>query len=722
VTFDNAAGEAKPVRISPYPIQLTHIQGSQVVPTSINVNTSSGVPFNAIVSGIPGATLSTTSGTTPTIVGLNLGLGALSPGNYNGFVGVAAPTSANLYDVVPIAVNVVAPPPCAYAVNPTARSSASGTSGGSFSVATGPTCNWTATKSATWINILTGQSGTGPGNVSYVLLPNPAPTSRTGSIIVNGAVFSITQFGTSCSFAINPPVINAPFTGSPGTPIAITASNAACAWTASGLNATPTAGTGNGSVTVTIPPNGLPGPIVLNATIAGQTLTVNQTGAGCTVSLQTWLATMAAAGGQGSVQVTAPVGCSYDTVTGPSWITVTSGGSGNGTGSPADLIFDVAPNSTTVARSGSLTIGGQTFQVDQAGLACSLTVDTSGLGSPYGASGGVGLVGVTTNGPNCSWNASSADPFASISPQAGNGNGTIAVTVSSNAGSATGRSTDLTIAGQIIPIQQSGTTCTYGLQSTDGSVPASGGSGGVGVVAPAVCTWSAVSNNLPWLSITSAGGAGSSNVQFVAQANTSANPRMGTLTVAGLTYTVTQAGAPCSYTLNTSNLTVASTGLTSSVSFSTAAAGCSPTAVSYANWITGVSTTFNGASGTVNFTVDPSPFTTTRKGTIQLGDQTFTITQTGGSCGYSLNAYGALFGNAGGTGSVLGSPTALGCVPATGTAEPNVLTLSPLAGPVSNVFTQDYTVTPYLNVLTPVVRKAYIIFGGQIFTVKQTSW
>jgi hypothetical protein len=475
-------------------------------------------------------------------------------------------------------------------------------------------------------------------------------------------------------------------------------------------------------VTVTIPPNGLPGTVTLNAAIAGQTLTVNQTGVGCTVSLGSSAVSMPAAGGPSVVQVTAPVGCSYGTVTGPSWITVTSGGSGNGTGNAAPLHLDIAPNSTTLARSGSLTIGGQTFQVDQLGLACSVTVDTSGLGSPYGVGGGVGLVGVTTNGSNCTWNASSAASFATVSPQSGTGNGSVAVTLSSNAGSATARSTSLTIGGQVVPIQQSGTTCTFNLQSAAGSVPASGGSGAVGVVAPAVCTWNAVSNNLPWLSITSAGGAGSTNVQFVAQSNTSANPRTGTLTVAGQTYTVTQAGAPCSYALNTSNLTVASTGVTSSVSFSTTATGCSPSAVSYASWITGVGTTFNGSSGTVNFTVDPSPFTATRKGTIQVGDQTFTITQSGGSCGYSLNAYGAVFTNAGGAGSVLGSPTALGCVPVTGTTEPNVITLSPLVGPVSNIFTQNYTVAPFLNVLTPVVRKGSIVFGGQIFTVKQTSY
>jgi len=722
VTVNNAAGEAKPVRISPYPIQVTHIQGSPISPTALSVNTSSGVPFTAVVSGIPGASLSTTAGTTPTSVGLNLGLGSLSVGTYNGFVGVAAPDSANLFDTVPIAVNVVAAPPCTYAVNPTAGSVASGFAGGSFSVTAGVNCAWTATKSATWITIIAGASGSGPGTVSYLASANPAPTARQGTITVNGAVYSITQFGTSCSFAINPAVINAPFSGGSAA-IAVTASNAACAWTASGLGATPAGGTGNGSVTVTIPPNGLPGPVVLNATIAGQTLVVNQTGVGCTVSLGSSSVSMAAAGGQSAVQVTAPVGCGYSTVTGPSWISVASGGSGNGTGSPAPLILNVAANSTTVARSGSLTIGGQTFQVDQSGLACTVTVDTSGLGSPYGAAGGVGLVGITTNGANCGWNASSAAAFATVSPQSGIGNGTVAVTVLSNAASTTGRSANLTIGGQQVQLQQSGTACTFNLQSADGTVPASGGSGAVGVVAPAVCTWNAISNTPQWLSVSPAGGAGSTNVQFVAQANSSASPRTGTLTVAGLTYTVTQAGAPCSYVLSTSNLTVASSGLTSSVAFNTASTGCSPTAVSYASWIKNVGTTFNGVAGTVDFTVEATPYTTTRVGTIQVGEQTFTITQTGGSCGYSLNAYGALFSSVGGSGSVLGSPTALGCVPSTGTAEPNIITLTLPIGPaVSNIFTQNYTVAPYLNVLTPVVRKGYIIFGGQIFTVKQTSW
>ena len=725
VTIHNAPAQANSVTISPDPKQVTYVQGAPVLPESVTVGGSTGLAFNAVISGIPGATLSVTSGTTPQLIGLNLGLDSLSPGTYFGFVGVAAPAAANLYDIVPLTVTIVPRPPCSFVVNPTGASVPSGGGSGSFKVETDAACSWTATKTATWITLI-GGSGIGTRTMSYVALPNPTSTARTADITVNGTVYTVTQFGAAatCQLSINPSVINATAAGG-AADIAVTASRSDCIWTASGLNATekPNDGSpGNGTVTVTIPANGSATPVTLTATIAGQTLTVNQTGVGCTVSVFPAAVPVSSAGGQHAVQVTAPVGCTYSTVAGQNWISVPAGGSGGGTGNPATILLDVAANSTTVARSGSVIIGGQTVQIDQAALACSVTVDTSGLGSPFGPAGGVGLIGVTANGANCGWTASSADGFATVSPQSGTGNGSVAVKVASNAASTTGRPTSLTIAGQTVTLQQSGTTCSPDLQSLSGSVPASGGSGTVGVIAPAVCAWTAISNNLPWLSVKSPGGSGSTGVQFVAEANTSATAREGTLTVANHTYTVTQAGAPCSYALATSNLTVAPSGLSSSVTFSTTATGCSPTAVSYASWIKNVNTTFNGSTGSIDFTVDPTPFTSTRIGTIQLGEQTFTVTQTGGACGYSLNAYGALFNSLGGDGSVLGSPTAVGCVPQTGTAEPTIITLQPLGGPASNIFTQGYTVAPYPNVLTPTTRRAFIIFGGQVFTVKQTSW
>jgi hypothetical protein len=444
-----------------------------------------------------------------------------------------------------------------------------------------------------------------------------------------------------------------------------------------------------------------------------------QAGVGCTVSLSPYDASAPAAGVDGSVTVTTPADCAYDTVLGPSWISVTSGGSGVG---PGTLVYSVEPNSTTVARSGSLVIGGQAFQVTQDALPCSVTIDTSGLGSPYGPAGGAGLVSITTSGANCSWTASSGASWAAVAPSGGTGNATIGVTVGSNMASAAARSTDLTIAGQAVTILQAGTMCTYSLQSGTGAVPFSGGSGSVGVVAPSVCSWTAATNDPTWLSISSSAAAGTGNVLFVAQPNTNASPRTGTLTIAGLTYWVTQAGAPCSYTLGAvSPTTVFSGGVTNhTFTFSTTASGCTPVALSYVGWIT-ASATFAGNSGEVTYTVAPNPATTTRAGTIQVGEQTLEIRQSGGACGYSLNAYGALFDKLGGTGSVLGSPTALGCSPDTGTDQPSIVLLDPLAGPLLNIFTQGYHVTPY-DSLTISVRRARITFGGQIFTVKQTSW
>ena len=287
-------------------------------------------------------------------------------------------------------------------------------------------------------------------------------------------------------------------------------------------------------------------------------------------------------------------------------------------------------------------------------------------------------------------------------------------------------SATLLINGQNIGIQQAGTACTYALQSAAGSTPAAGGVGSVGVIAPSVCGWGATTNTPAWLSITSSGTGGTGEVAFVAQPNATTSPRVGTLTIAGptgtpLIYTVTQAAASCAYTLPIASISVISTGVVDNVfSFTANASGCAPVAVSYANWITNVGTAIGGTAGSVTYSVEENPFSTSRVGTIQLGDKTFTVTQIGGACGYSLSAYGALFTKIGGGGSVFGSPTASGCVPDVGVTQPFVIKTT-FGAPAPNLFQQDYTVQDY-NVLNNSVRIGQIVFGGQVFTVKQSSW
>jgi hypothetical protein len=725
MTVDNGSGQAPAFTLTPKPIQAYYeIGGAAPAGVPVAVNTTSGAfPFALSMSGLQGASLSSAAGTTNATKTVNFNPGGLAAGSYVGILAGAAPGTANLFDAVPVTLTVVPTPPCDYAVDPTAKSIPSGGGNGSFNVNAGNACDWATTgPPPSVVAITSGANGTGGGTVTYSVSPNRGVNSRQLIITAGGKQHVITQFGSACAFSINPASLAVGPEGGDAL-VSLTASDASCAWVSavgpSGLTFTPSSGTGSTVVTVAIPANASAVSINRNATLGGKALAITQGGVGCSVGLSPYNSSSSASGGPGSVTVTVPNGCSYDSTSNAGWLSVTSGGAGSASGS---LAYAVDANSTTTARSGTLLIGGQPFVVNQAAQSCSFTVNTAGLGSPFGPSPATGSVVLTANGSNCTWNASSAAGWAVVTPPSGSGSATIGITIGSNAAVTTARNTDLTIAGQTIPIVQAGTACTYGLQSALGSVPAAGGSGTVGVIAPAVCNYAATSNDPSWLSIPGTGGAGSTDVQFLAQANASPLPRTGSLTIQGLPYTITQAGAPCPYLLVPTNTAVSKDGASGSFTFSTTFTGCSPSALSYVGWIT-ATTTFDGTNGTVDFIVAPNTLASSRAGTIQLGSQSFTITQTAANCGYSLSSYGKAFTMSGGNSSFLGSPSALGCTPPTGTDQPSFIALDPLVGPVLNLFTQGYTVLPF-NLVGgySAVRKGTITFGGQLFTVKQTSW
>jgi uncharacterized protein (TIGR03437 family) len=92
----------------------------------------------------------------------------------------------------------------------------------------------------------------------------------------------------------------------------------------------------------------------------------------------------------------------------------------------------------------------------------------------------------------------------------------------------------------------SSSACTYGISSATQSFNASGGAATVEVTAGASCAWTA-SSNVPWISISSGGSSmGNGTVSYAVAANSSPNPRTGTITIAGQTVTITQTGAVAS--------------------------------------------------------------------------------------------------------------------------------------------------------------------------------
>ncbi|MDH4197885.1 MAG: lectin like domain-containing protein, partial [Candidatus Aminicenantes bacterium] len=85
---------------------------------------------------------------------------------------------------------------------------------------------------------------------------------------------------------------------------------------------------------------------------------------GCTYALSTTTMSFGKTGGTGSVGITAGAGCPWAATSGVGWAVVTSGSSGSGNGT---VDFTVSANTSSGARTGWLTVAGQSVAIHQAG-------------------------------------------------------------------------------------------------------------------------------------------------------------------------------------------------------------------------------------------------------------------------------------------------------------------------------------------------------------------
>jgi hypothetical protein len=94
----------------------------------------------------------------------------------------------------------------------------------------------------------------------------------------------------------------------------------------------------------------------------------------------------------------------------------------------------------------------------------------------------------------------------------------------------------------VAKIAEPGANCVYSISPASQSFSSSGGSGSATLTTQSGCVWGAASN-AAWLTITAGGSrTGNGAVNYTVAANTSANSRTGTLTIAEQTFTVTQSG------------------------------------------------------------------------------------------------------------------------------------------------------------------------------------
>ena len=502
---------------------------------------------------------------------------------------------------------------CTYSVDPTSYSAGSSGGTGTIAVATGAGCPWTAVSNVDWASIPGGSERTGPGTVQIVVSPTSG-SSRTGTALVAGQTIALTQ-SAGCSYDVSP--LAHAFDAQGGTGSSTVSAGPGCAWSAtsdgSWITLTgPTSGAGNGTISFAIAASS-GAPRTGTITVADRTIAISQAG-GCSFSIAPTSASVPATGGTGTVTVTAGAGCAWTATSNAAWLTITSGASGSGNGT---LAFSAA-STTGGPRSGTLTIAGQTFTVEQ-GSGCSFSI--SPTSDTVAASGGTGTVNVTA-AAGCAWTAATNVPWIAITSGAsGTGNGSVKYSVTASTGGA--RSGTLTIAGQTFTVNQ-GSGCSFSIAPTSASMPASGGLTSVAVTTTAGCAWTS-SSAVNWITVKSgASGSGNGTVQLDVAANTGTSARTGTVTIAGQTFTVNQA-APCTYSISPTSRNAPGDGGADSFNLTTGPA-CGWTAVSDVSWITVLDVSGTG-SAKIDYLVLPNTTNKSRNGTISVGGQTFTVTQ-----------------------------------------------------------------------------------------------
>jgi DNA-binding beta-propeller fold protein YncE len=358
-----------------------------------------------------------------------------------------------------------------------------------------------------------------------------------------------------------------------------------------------------------------------NITLLGQTIPITQ--AAPTYALSTNALTEGANAGSDSVVLTViPQIAPWTNTANASWLHL-SPAYQSGAGS-TNVTFSFDAN-TGVMRSGNLTIAGQTLTITQAGASYSLGTNTLLEGANAGSDSVVLTtippIAPWTNTPNASW------LHLSLANQSGTGSTNVAFSFDANPGVL--RTGTLTIASQTLAVTQTG--ASYSLSTTvllEG--PAAGSDSVVLTVVPQIAPWT-VTANAAWLHLAeiSQSGTGSTTVVFSFDANPGL-ARLGTLTIAGQTLTVTQAGGQNAlYVLGTTALLEGPGAGSGSVVLAVSPNSAAWTAATNVTWLHLTPANQTGVGGTnVVFSYDPNPGAT-RSGTLTLGGQTLTVTQAG---------------------------------------------------------------------------------------------
>lgn len=154
---------------------------------------------------------------------------------------------------------------------------------GEVKVSVARECNWTAAASASWVEIVSGQTGQGDGAIAYRVNANADPVVRKATISIAEQQAEVSQQAAACRYTISVP--SGMFPSSGGKSGIDVRTHSACEWTAASdapwLSLNPASGHGDGVIDVQAAPNAGVERAV-NVTIGADRVTLRQQSAPAT--------------------------------------------------------------------------------------------------------------------------------------------------------------------------------------------------------------------------------------------------------------------------------------------------------------------------------------------------------------------------------------------------------------------------------------------------------
>ena len=499
-----------------------------------------------------------------------------------------------------------------------------GVDGGSGAIVTSGSGMWKATTGAEWITLVATRGRAGYP-VVYMVGAATDVEPRTGVVSVNGQWHTVTQDGRGAS--ISPASATFETDGGTGT-VSVTApertvwqARANCSWLKVGTSG----GTGPGTLEYTVEAFREVKTRQGTLTVAGNTFTVFQTGR--RMQLESTDATRDYLTYVIPITVEALSDTVWAVKPNASWISVVDAGNGKGSD---QVTIAIAENPSWKARTGTVTIGTETFTVTQEGRTA-LEFGIAPEATTASVNGANGVIAVLAT-PDLPWSAESQANWLTIYPPtaSGAGNGNVVYSASPNptlydrTGSIVVTPGDAKVSAKTHTVRQP--AATSALSRNGYEFEASGENCEVLVTVPEIVQWQ-IENTNWWLKVlgdTSRMGPGTVTLQAVP--NETVKARGGTVTIARKTFTVVQKGR--SVELGYETRLFGTDGGDDRISVrpdgnvSWTAVASDPT------WITIVTGGYGTGGGEIFYVVSPYVGDgEARTGTITVGDKVVYITQ-----------------------------------------------------------------------------------------------